>query len=123
MERFHFNVHAHLPCALYQCAIGTETDSLDAVFWKNYFFHCEATRIDELSRREECGSEIKLTRKSSSSEKGVNEVSNSPLAEENDAIRSSLDEVERFISGGNNDDESLVPVTSDTEEKWEDDKG
>jgi len=93
-----------------------DTDSWDTFFWKNYFFHCEETRVNELRRRKQNCSMAKFCTPTESVE-----INNSPLERGNVEMKSALDHVDRFISDGSNkDDESLIRVDSDTEGQHDD---
>lgn len=97
---------------------GVDIETMDTIFWKNYFFHCEETRTNELCRRKNHYSEIKGTTKASSPNKTVNASGNDSFVKENDEMESAR--VVRYVANGNNDEESLVPVDSDTENQCDD---
>jgi len=85
--------------------IGCVPNSPDTAFWKNYFFHCERVRADELCRREKKNETTKTEIQFSSENKVVNFIRCSSTKEN---IK-------------NDDDESLVPVGSDIEGEQNDD--
>jgi len=79
-------------------------------FWKNYFFHCERVRADEFCRRKKHIDKIDFEEKPSNETKVANISSCSPA---NDSVVKS--------TKTNDDDESLVPVGSDSECEHDDD--
>mmetsp|Transcript_24757 Transcript_24757/g.26627 ORF Transcript_24757/g.26627 Transcript_24757/m.26627 type:complete len:386 (-) Transcript_24757:542-1699(-) len=93
-----------------------ENNSWDTFFWKNYFFHCEGTRANELRWRKQNCSE----KKPCTSTESVGKNS-SPLEKGNVEMKSALNHVDRFtLDGSNRDDESLISLDSDTERQHDD---
>ncbi len=81
----------------------------ETTFWKNYFFHCEKVRTDELCRRKSQDNSANTETQPSSERK---------VADVNDKL--SIDETANVDASKDIDDEeSLIPVGSDTE--WEQD--
>jgi len=88
---------------------GGDSNLSETLFWKNYFFHCEKVRTDEFCRRK-TQDETANTETQPSSESKVAGVNDKLSIDENANMEASqhLD-----------DEESLIPVGSDTE--WEQD--
>lgn len=86
----------------------TGVSNLSATFfWKNYFFHCEKVRAEELCRRK-----TKAARGSSNSPSKLGGLVNFALKEK---------KIDLENTKGSGDDESLVPVESDVEGQSDDD--
>jgi len=90
---------------------GGVPKSLETSFWKNYFFHCERVKADELCRRKN-QNQMRANEIKPSCETAMKEyIACSPIQEDNTMKSAKI----------NYDDESLVPVGSDIEDEQDDD--
>mmetsp|Transcript_7001 Transcript_7001/g.17113 ORF Transcript_7001/g.17113 Transcript_7001/m.17113 type:complete len:382 (-) Transcript_7001:2460-3605(-) len=80
-------------------------------FWKNYFFHCERVKADELCRRKKQNQTRETQIKPPCKTTMATFVRSSPMQEHSEM---------KFIKT-NDDDESLIPVGSDIEGELDDD--
>jgi hypothetical protein len=89
---------------------GTTVNSSDVFFWKNYFFHCDKVRAEELRQ----------SKQQKAKKKTASKWSRHYNKRKSILSASTKENCNVGIANGNDDDESLIPVESDGEEEQDD---